>query len=112
MKELKDNWITEGIIDFEYKKYILLAYLKCVREHFDNQMLYPFLSDLVRHYRNVQLIKDQKSSLQSRFPRVAEKADFRKLEITYRMILADSDLMQEIEAIILYALDTIGDMFF
>jgi hypothetical protein len=109
MKHLKEDWVTEGIIDFEYKKYILLAYLQYVREHFDNQMLYPFLSDLVMHYRNLQMIRDQKQSLQSGFPKVAEKADFRKLQISYKMILEDSELMQEIEAIVLYALDNIGD---
>lgn len=108
MKQLRDGWITEGIIDFEYKKYVLLAYLKYVRQHFDNQMLYPFLSDLVRHYRNLKLIEEQKKSLQARFPKVAEKADFRKLEISYKMILEDSDLMQEIESIVRYAIDNIG----
>lgn len=28
MKTLNHNWLTEGLIDFEYKKYILLSYLQ------------------------------------------------------------------------------------
>jgi hypothetical protein len=30
MVELKQDWLTDGIIDFEYKKYMLLAYLQQV----------------------------------------------------------------------------------
>ena len=45
--KLKENWLTEGLIDFEYKKYQLLAYLKRVKDSFNKVELYPFLSDLV-----------------------------------------------------------------
>jgi hypothetical protein len=26
MNKLKDNWLTDGLIDYEFKKYQLLAY--------------------------------------------------------------------------------------
>jgi hypothetical protein len=42
MEKLKENWLTEGLIDFEYKKYVLLAYLKSVKESFSRVELYPF----------------------------------------------------------------------
>jgi hypothetical protein len=35
MATLHDNWLTEGLLDFEYKKYVLLNYLK----HIDQQFL-------------------------------------------------------------------------
>ncbi len=41
MESLKDNWLTEGLIDFEYKKYVLLAYMKRVKESFGRVELYP-----------------------------------------------------------------------
>jgi hypothetical protein len=53
MERLKDGWLTEGLIDFEYKKYQLMAYFKHVKESFNRVELYPFLSDLVFHYRNL-----------------------------------------------------------
>ena len=28
MKNLEKDWLTQGLIDFEYKKYILLSYLQ------------------------------------------------------------------------------------
>ena len=55
MENLKDNWLTEGLIDFEYKKYQLLGYLQKVKDSFNRVELYPFLSDLVFHYRNLKI---------------------------------------------------------
>jgi len=42
MKKLPTNWLTDGLINFEYKKYLLLAYLKSVEEEFESKRLYPF----------------------------------------------------------------------
>ena len=39
MQFLDKNWITENHIDFEYKKYVLLAYLQHVSEHFTEQFV-------------------------------------------------------------------------
>ena len=35
MKSLSETWFAEGRIDFELKKYTLLAYLQEVNKHFD-----------------------------------------------------------------------------
>ena len=63
MEQLKVDWLTDGLIDFEYKKYVLLAYLKNVRANFDDKKLYPFMSDMVFHYQNLMTIKSNKSLL-------------------------------------------------
>ena len=39
MEFLNKNWITENQIDFEYKKYMLLAYLQHVSENFTDKRL-------------------------------------------------------------------------
>ena len=108
MERLTENWLTEGLIDYEYKKYILLAYLKYVRQNFTDRKLYPFLSDLVFHYRNLQLIKNNKKLLEKQFPKVATGADIKKLQFTYRKIIEDSELMSEIESIVSFALKNIS----
>ena len=38
---LNSTWLTDGLIDLEYKKYVLLAYLKNARDSFDRVELYP-----------------------------------------------------------------------
>jgi len=60
MRKLPTNWLTDGLVDFEYKKYLLLAYLKSVEEEFDSKRLYPILSDLILHYQNIMQVKAHK----------------------------------------------------
>src|SRR2546426_12406743 len=100
MKALSKNWISEQHIDFEYKKYVLLAYLQHVSENFTENKLYPYLADLVDHYRNVCLLKDNKKNLFERFPERLSRADFEKFRIIYEKIVEDDTVMQEIESII------------
>jgi len=100
MKSLSKNWISEQHIDFEYKKYVLLAYLQSVSENFTENKLYPYLSDLVDHYSNLCLLKDNKKNLFEKFPERMSRADFEKFRIIYEKIVEDDAVMQEIESII------------
>lgn len=104
MKELNENWITEGIIDFEYKKYILLAYLQNVRKQFNEKKLYPFLSDLLFHYKNLLSLKENKQILHEHFPKQISKADFEKLQLIYKEIVNDDKIMEEIEGILTFSI--------
>lgn len=107
MKTLSNNWITEGLIDFEYKKYILLAYLKEVRTTFEEKKLYPVLSDLIFHYQNLTILKENKQLIKSSFPERLSQPDFNKLQIIYEDIIKDDAMMEEIESIISYAIPEI-----
>ncbi len=104
MDKLDNNWLTQGLIDFEYKKYVLLAYFKTVRESFKSIQLYPFLSDLVFHYRNLQNLKDNKSLLRDAFPKELSTEGIRNMEMNYKKIIEDDDVMQELESIMDFAL--------
>lgn len=109
MDILKPNWLTDGLIDFEFKKYTVLAYLKTVKGHFRKNQLFPFLSDLVFHYNNLMTVKSQKNLIYENFPKTITKADFRKLKITYKKIVEDDELMREIEEIISYTVPQFED---
>jgi len=104
MENLKDNWLTDGLIDFEYKKYVLLAYLKNVKDSFQRLELYPFLSDLVFHYRNLVSLRENKLLINESFPKALSAEGLKNLEINYRKIIEDDAVMQEIESIMSYAL--------
>lgn len=104
MNELKHDWLTDGIIDYEFKKYILMAYLKTIREKFDQTELYPFLSDLVFHYRNLLKVKSNKEIIYESFPKSITKADFKKLKFMYKKLVYDGEVMNEIEEIISFAI--------
>jgi hypothetical protein len=102
METLNKNWLTEGLLDFEYKKYILLAYLQNVKKHFDKAELYPPLSDLIWHYKNLLSFKETSHMLESGF-----KKELRDIDLNnQKMIYADyvnEEWIKEINNIINYA---------
>ena len=104
MALLSNNWLTEKYIDFEYKKYVLLAFLQDVDRDFEVQKLYPSLSELVTHYRHLLAIKEKKEELADSFPKKAKELDIENMEIIYEKIFQDTQLMQELENIINYSI--------
>jgi len=103
-QKLSDNWITSNHIDFEYKKYILLAYLQHVNDCFEVTKLYPALSELVKHYRNLVALRDQKNSLYNSFPEKLNSADLQQFKLVYEKLCTDDHLMQELESIISFSI--------
>lgn len=101
---LSQNWITEKHIDFEYKKYLLLGYLKSVSENFTESKLYPSLSELMAHYKNVIEIKENKQNLFGRFTENLTGADLSKFRLIYEKMVSDDQLMDEIESIINFSI--------
>ncbi|OKL38474.1 hypothetical protein [Pontibacter flavimaris] len=108
MNTLPVNWLTEGLLDFEYKKYLLLAYLQAAKAEFGKQRLYPIFSDLIMHYRNLRQVKEHKQLVYEKFPQRISRADFEKLELVYEKIVQDDETMEQIEEIIQYATPLFG----
>jgi hypothetical protein len=104
MQKLNDNWITEKHIDFEYKKYILLAYFQEVSHDFNGCKLYPVLSDLLVHYQTTLALKENKALIANSFPKRLTGIDMEQLKLQYEQLLNDNDLMHEIECIIDYSI--------
>jgi len=104
MNKLSKNWITEKHIDFEYKKYVLLAYLKEVGGQFGSNKLYPSLAEIIEHYKYLTVLKENKLNMVSSMPKRIHSFDLEKLEISYRKMLEDDVLMAEIESIVNYSI--------
>jgi hypothetical protein len=103
MKKLETNWLTNGLIDFEYKKYLLLGYLEGVKAEFKEKRLYPAFSDLIMHYNNILQVKENKKLVYEQFPQRISRADFQKLQLVYQKIVEDDETMREIEEIVQFA---------
>lgn len=101
---LSTNWLTEGLIDFEYKRYVLLAYLQGVQTQFAQSRLYPWLTELIAHYQNLVKLQESREQMRSAFPQDLEGLDAAQLRLTYRPRLQEDELMQELEEIIAYAI--------
>ena len=103
MKQLSETWFAEGYIDFELKKYTLLAYLKEIDTYFNENKLYPQLSDLIFHYNNLIAFRENKKYLQEHFPKKLTGFQLEKLQTLYEQMISDDDLMKELEEIINYS---------
>jgi hypothetical protein len=106
MADLNQNWLTEGWVDFEYKKYLLLAYLQQVVKQFDERKIYPKLSELVTHYNSLQLFKNQKAIVAGAFPKEISRLDFENFKIEYKQY-SDDELVNELDNIVEFALPEI-----
>jgi hypothetical protein len=103
MKQLSETWFAEGYIDFELKKYTLLAYLQATNQYFDENKLYPQLADLIFHYNNLVAFRENKKYLQEQFPKKLTGIQIEKLQVLYEQMIEDNELMQELENIINFA---------
>src|SRR4029453_5611713 len=103
MKNLSETWFAEGYIDFELKKYTLLAYLQEVDKYFNENKLYPQLADVIFHYNNLVAFRENKPYLQEQFPKRFTGIQMEKLQLLYEQIIEDDELMEELESIINYS---------
>lgn len=103
MKTLSQTWFADGYIDFELKKYTLLAYLQEINRYFCQNKLYPQLADIIFHYNNLIAFKENKQYLQEQFPKRLTGIQIEKLQLLYESMVEDDELMQELEDIIQYA---------
>ena len=99
MKSLSETWFADGYIDFELKKYTLLAYLQEVSKYFNENKLYPQLADIIFHYNNLVAFKKNKQYLQEQFPKRLTGIQIEKLQLLYQSLVEDDELMQELEEI-------------
>lgn len=107
MTDLRTDWLTDGHIDFEYKKYLLLAYLQQVEREFDGKKLYPKFSELIEHYRHLEVFKQQKKIMADSFPKEMTRLDLEQFKIQYRSLIEDDELIRELDEIVDFAMPQI-----
>ena len=106
MKTLSETWFADGYIDFELKKYTLLAYLQEVNKYFTEAKLYPQLADVIFHYNNLIAFRENKKYLQEQFHKKLTGMQIEKLQLLYEQMIEDDELMQELETIMHYSIAT------
>ncbi len=104
MKSLNNDWITEGLIDVEYKTYLLLAYLAEVRSQFNAQKIYPGFTDLLHHYKNVLSVKSGRETMKNAFPKELTSADWESMKLEFESKEKDNDFFGVMDEIIEYSI--------
>lgn len=109
MENLKHNWLTDHLIDFEYKKYVLLAYLQKTKKNFDQLKLFPSLTELIFHYRNLMHYIESKELIDENLPVEMSGVDINAMKLMYESISQDDQLMAVINEIVTYAMPQFED---
>ena len=104
MEKLPKDWLTQGWVDFEHKKYVILAYLQQVQQNFSNQKLFPDLPELRAHYHETQQLQQSKGQINAAFPKNLSGVDWAKQQLTYQPAHQDDAFLTEIDHILGYAL--------
>ncbi len=104
MKKLPVDWLTTGWVDFEYKKYQLLAYLQQVDRAFERNRLYPPLEDLEKQHHQIEQVIAAQKSIKDHFSSALTKVDWKSHQLKFDTTQQVSSTMQELESITRFAL--------
>lgn len=104
MKKLPADWFTQGWLDAEYQKYVLLAYLQAVQQNFLADKLCPDLPEVRNHYEAGVRFSRGKGTLNAAFPKRATSITGPPPRIEYKSEVTDDEFMAEVDAIIAFAL--------
>ncbi|HEV7349777.1 hypothetical protein [Telluribacter sp.] len=104
MTKLQRDWLTEGNLDFEYKKYVLLAYLQHVQSQFTAHRLFPHLPELRSHYESSLYFNEKKKTIRSAFPKNLTGLDLKKLRLQYEEVYNDDACLSELNSILEFAI--------
>lgn len=101
---LKDNWITDHLIDFEYKKYLLLAYFKEIEDKLSRVLLYPFYPELKNHYISLIDFIEKKEALSNLFGKELTGIDLKNKKLIYKSTEPGSEVLKELQLIAEFSL--------
>lgn len=106
---LDDSWLTSDPIDFEYKKYLLLAYDQKLKAERNENKLYPHLTDVVD---KLTYVNDFLKNL-TQFENSAkefEKIDWLKKEVRYKTKINDESF-DDVKYISWYSQNILSDLY-
>ena len=91
-QKISAHWLTDGLLDAEYKQYMMLAWLQKVKKEFRKTHLYPSLGDLVEAHRGLRQFKEERDRWGELMQGELQGLDFQKMRWVYGQIQAHPDL--------------------
>ena len=104
MTKLDSNWLTEGIFDFEYKKYVLMAYLQHIDSQFTANRLYPHLPELKIHFDSCVAFRNSQNTLKTSFPKNVTGIDRNTWSLIYEETVQEDSYLSELSYILDFAI--------
>ena len=110
MTKLQQDWLTEGILDFEYKKYVLMAYLQHIGTQFTANKLYPHLPELKLHFDTCIGIRSGQEAIRNVMPKNVKGVDIRSWKFIYEETYQDDSYLSELNDILDFAIPGFSKM--
>ncbi|MDH5603409.1 MAG: hypothetical protein OEY51_05705 [Cyclobacteriaceae bacterium] len=107
MKKLKENWITQYPLDFEYNQYTLLAYLDSVSKEFNKVKIFPVLDELQQQTRELQRLRQNTHLLRDSFPKRVNRVDLINQNLVYEETVEVDKYIEHVERTVDFALPKI-----
>lgn len=104
MQHLSPNWLLEGTLDYEYKNYVLLAYLQQIEKHFQRHRLYPFLGELLEHHRKALDLKEARAQFTDLMPKRLKRIDWENSRLEYETPFQEEPALTDVAEILDMAL--------
>lgn len=111
MKRLESDWLTQGWLDAEYKKYVVMAYLHAVQQNFSDKKLYPDLPELRQHYEKGLQFRQGKGTLKAAFPKSPIRFDIKTQSVWYKTEEADNDFLADLDEVVDFAIPRFQKLF-
>lgn len=103
---MNKNWIIEDMIDFEYKQYQLLAYLKEIEKKLIQNKLFPTYQELNIHYHDLLSLKENLNHDQFASKEL-KSIDLELKELVFVSRIEKNPVLEEIDKIIDFSLPKI-----
>ena len=111
VKKLKENWVTDYPLDFEYNQYVLLAYLHEAQKSFRKVELQPVIEDLAEQKDKLRQLKVDTYRMQKSFPAKPSALDFKSGKIIYKSTVKKEEYILHIEKTLEFALPKIKETY-
>lgn len=111
MTILPADWLTHGLLDAEYQKYVILAYLQAVQQNFAADKLCPDLPDLRQRYAESQQFLTSKGTLSAAFPKKISRVNpGPPPRIEYKPEPGDTGYLADVDDILSFVLPRFGKL--
>lgn len=102
--ELPEHWLTHPLLDAEYKRYELLAFLQHVERRYAQKKLFPYKQQVQRHNDTLSNFSAALNELEASFPKKLKGLDHKAMRLHFEAMFQNGNEMGEIERIVEHAL--------
>ncbi|HKK40017.1 MAG TPA: hypothetical protein VJ949_11410 [Cryomorphaceae bacterium] len=110
MSRLSNDWLIEPVFDYEYKTYQILAYTSQAEKRFEKSMLFPYLSDIQSHLRNLTLYKQSVLNLENELRTDLIGININQLKLI-RQRIEDDGIMNTLNDVLEFALEKLSSTY-